>query len=132
VAETGGWAAGAQILVRDEVWLVRSSSRTTHDGDKIRAIGVSGLVRDQEATFFTALEDVQLLRPEETQLVADSSSQFRAGRLFLEAVLRRTPLPQSERRLAMAEKFLLKSNPYQQRPAEMALANLRPGSLLLM
>jgi ERCC4-related helicase len=130
VAENGGWAAGAQIIVRDEVWLIRSSTSTTHDGDKIRAVGVSGLVRDQEATFFTGLEDVQLLRPEETRLVADSSSQFRAGRLFLEAVLRRTPLPQSERRLAMADKFLLKANPYQQRPAEMALANLRPRLLV--
>lgn len=128
--ETSGWAAGAQIVVRDEVWLIRSCSRTAHDGDKIRAVGVSGLVRDQEATFFTGLESIRLLRPEETQLVADPSPQFRAARLFLEAVLRRTPLPQSERRLAMADGFLLKRNPYQQRPAELALANLRPRLLL--
>ncbi|TCO59225.1 DEAD/DEAH box helicase [Actinocrispum wychmicini] len=128
--ETGGLAPGAQIVVRDEVWLVRNCTRTEHDGDKIRAIGISGLVRDQEATFFTELDKVQLLQPEETRLVADASPQFRASRLFLEAALRRTPLPQSERRLAMAEKFLLKRNPYQQRPAEMALANLRPRLLI--
>ncbi|BCK67952.1 hypothetical protein Srufu_019050 [Streptomyces libani subsp. rufus] len=33
---------GAQILVRDEEWLVRTARRTDHDGDRIEAIGVSG------------------------------------------------------------------------------------------
>lgn len=125
----GGIAPGAQVIVRDEVWLVRNTTRTA-DGDKIRAVGVSGLVRDREATFFSGLDDVQVLRPEETRLVADTSPRFRVGRLFLEAVLRKTPLPQSERRLAMAERFLLSSNPYQQRPAELALSGLRPRILI--
>ena len=125
----GGIAPGAQVIVRDEVWLVRNTTRTA-DGDKIRAVGVSGLVRDREATFFSALDNVQVLRPEETRLVADSSPRFRVSRLFLEAVLRKTPLPQSERKLAMAEGFLLSSNPYQQRPAELALSGLRPRILI--
>jgi ERCC4-related helicase len=125
-----GLAPGAHVLVRDEIWLVRNRTPTDHDGHKIQAVGVTGLVRDQEATFYTGLDQVTALRPEETRLVPDGSSRFRASRLFLEAVLRKTPLPQSERGLAMAEGFLLRRNPYQQRPAELALAGLRPRILI--
>ncbi|MFJ7967537.1 SNF2-related protein [Streptomyces sp. NPDC096324] len=123
---------GAQILVRDEEWLVRIARRTDHDGDRIEAIGVSEFVRDEEAVFFTGIDTVELLEPEKTRLVPDTSSYFRRGRLFLEAVLRKTPLPQTERGLALADRFLLDPLPYQQRPAELALSmrNLRPRILI--
>ncbi|MFD7276016.1 SNF2-related protein [Streptomyces sp. NPDC059862] len=123
---------GAQILVRDEEWLVRNATRTDHDGDKIEAVGVSEFVRDEEAVFFTEIDDVELLNPENTRLVPDTSSYFRRSRLFLEAVLRKTPLPQSERGLALADRFLLDPLTYQQRPAELALSmrNLRPRILI--
>ncbi|WP_455771827.1 SNF2-related protein [Streptomyces niveus] len=125
---------GAQILVRDEEWLVRTAVRAGHpdDGDQIEAIGVSEFVRDEEAVFFTGIDKVELLEPEKTLLVPDTSSYFRRGRLFLEAVLRKTPLPQSERGLALTDRFLLDPLPYQQRPAELALSmrNLRPRILI--
>ncbi|MGP4049291.1 SNF2-related protein [Streptomyces sp. 2A115] len=123
---------GAQVLVRDEEWLVRNARRTEHDGDRIEAIGVSEFVRDEEAVFFTGIDTVELLEPEKTRLVPDTSSYFRRGRLFLEAVLRKTPLPQTERGLALADRFLLDPLPYQQRPAELALSmrNLRPRILI--
>ncbi|WP_200305125.1 SNF2-related protein [Streptomyces adelaidensis] len=123
---------GAQILVRDEEWLVKNAIRTDYDGDKIEAVGVSEFVRDEEAVFFTKIDDVDLLEPENTRLVPDTSSYFRRSRLFLEAVLRKTPLPQSERGLALADRFLLDPLPYQQRPAELALSmeNLRPRILI--
>ncbi|MFG3290142.1 SNF2-related protein [Streptomyces sp. NPDC048179] len=123
---------GAQILVRDEEWLVKNAARTDYDGDKIEAVGVSEFVRDEEATFFTGIDDVELLEPENTRLVPDTSSYFRRSRLFLEAVLRKTPLPQSERGLALADRFLLDPLTYQQRPAELALSmrNLRPRILI--
>ncbi|MFF6786154.1 SNF2-related protein [Streptomyces sp. NPDC012510] len=123
---------GAQILVRDEEWLVKNATPTDHDGDKIEAVGVSEFVRDEEAVFFTKIDEVDLLEPENTRLVPDTSSYFRRSRLFLEAVLRKTPLPQSERGLALADRFLLDPLPYQQRPAELALSmeNLRPRVLI--
>ncbi|MFA3874504.1 SNF2-related protein [Streptomyces sp. MMCC 100] len=123
---------GAQILVRDEEWLVRNASPTDHDGDKIEAVGVSEFVRDEEAVFFTGIDEVDLLEPENTRLVPDTSSYFRRSRLFLEAVLRKTPLPQSERGLALADRFLLDPLTYEQRPAELALSmrNLRPRVLV--
>lgn len=123
---------GAQILVRDEEWLVRNTAQTDHDGERIDAVGVSEFVRDEEAVFFSGIDRVELLDPEKTRLVPDTSSYFRRSRLFLEAVLRKTPLPQSERGLALADRFLLDPLVYQQRPAELALSmrNLRPRVLI--
>ncbi|MFD9478325.1 DEAD/DEAH box helicase [Streptomyces nojiriensis] len=124
--------AGAQVLVRDEVWLVKSSVLTTEDGARVEVVGVSDFIRDQEAVFFTRLDTIELIDPRDTRLIADDSPNYRRSRLFLEAVLRRTALPQSERRLALADSFLLDPLPYQRRPAELALsgANLRPRLLI--
>ncbi|WP_062207676.1 SNF2-related protein [Streptomyces sp. NBRC 109706] len=126
------YPAGALVLVRDEEWLVRQAVPTDHDGDRIEATGVSEFVRDEEAVFFTGIDAVELLDPEQTRLIPDTSSHYRRGRLFLEAVLRKTPLPQSERGLALTDRFLLDPLAYQQRPAELALSmgNLRPRILI--
>ncbi|MEU1844155.1 helicase-related protein [Micromonospora sediminicola] len=128
--QSATYAPGSRILVRDEEWLVRTAKPTLHDGTMIKAVGVSEFVQDIEATFFTELDQVQAMRPEETVLVRDTSSRFRQSRLFLEAVLRRTPLPRTERGLALADRFLLDPLTYQQRPVELALAGLRPRILL--
>lgn len=123
---------GARIEVRDAEWLVRNCTATERDGYKIRATGVSELVRDEDAVFFTELENPKptLLLPEETVLTADDSAEFAKSRLFLEATLRRTPLPQSEKGIALGDRFLLDPLTYQQRPAELALNNLRPRILI--
>ncbi|GAB1641452.1 helicase-related protein [Krasilnikovia sp. MM14-A1259] len=121
---------GARIEVRDEEWLVRSASPTAQDGYRIEAIGVSELVLDDKATFFDAIDTVMLLRPEETQLVADETPNFRRSRLYLEAVLRRTPLPRAETGLALAKGFLRDPLTYQTRPVELALRALRPRVLI--
>ncbi|WCN04296.1 DEAD/DEAH box helicase [Streptomyces sp. M92] len=130
--EDAQFPPGAQILVRDEVWLVRNATRTEHDGARVEAVGASEFVRDQEAVFFTGLDRIELLDPKRTRLVRDDSPNFRRSRLFLEAVLRKTPLPQAERGLALADSFLLDALPYQQRPAQLALSgrNLRPRMLI--
>ncbi|MEU4823034.1 DEAD/DEAH box helicase [Actinomadura sp. NPDC023710] len=124
------YAPGARIEVRDAEWMVRTCTPTRRDGYKITAVGVSEFVRDEDAVFFTRIDDVVQLRPEDTRLVADASSAFARSRLYLESVLRRTPLPQSERGLALADRFLLDPLTYQQRPAELALKGLRPRILL--
>ncbi|MWA06521.1 helicase [Actinomadura sp. LD22] len=110
--------------------MVRTCTPTARDGYMIRAVGVSEFVRDEDAVFFTGIDRVTPLRPEDTVLVADTSPAFARSRLFLESVLRRTPLPQSERGLALADGFLLDPLTYQRRPAELALAGLRPRILL--
>ncbi|MEU3081572.1 DEAD/DEAH box helicase [Streptomyces albidoflavus] len=131
-APEGPPPAGTVIEVRDEEWVVRSSRRVRTGEYLIEAVGASDLVRGQEARFLAPTMDrPRVLRPEDTKLIADGSPHFRRSRLFLEAVLRKTPLPQTERRLALADGFLLDRMDYQLRPAAKALANpLRPRLLI--
>lgn len=124
---------GARIEVRDAEWIVRTCAKFRHaDGDSYRvtAVGASEFVRDEEAVFFTELDKISLLQPEDTILEQDDTPRFAKSRLFLEAVLRRTPLPQTEKGLALADRFLLDPLAYQQRPAVKALEALRPRILL--
>lgn len=126
---------GARIEVRDAEWIVRTCAKLDRDDEepvyRITAVGASEFVRDEEAVFFTDLDsEISLLRPEDTILEHDTTRRFAQSRLFLEAVLRRTPLPQTEKRLALADRFLLDPLVYQQRPAVKALQALRPRILL--
>jgi len=123
-------APGAQVVVRDEEWLVRAVQQTPADGKLVRVIGASELVRDQEATFFTELDDVQPLRPEDTTLVLDPTPGFRRSRLYLEALIRKTPLPAAETRLAVGHRQLLDQLEYQRHPVKAALEALRPRLLI--
>ena len=49
-------APGAVVVVRDEEWLV-TQVEATGDGSCIDVLGLSDLVRGQEATFHTALDE---------------------------------------------------------------------------
>ena len=108
-------APGSQVLVRDEEWVIRARGATETMGLKISVVGTSELVRDQEATFFTALDKVGPLDPNDTKLVPDESANFRSSRLYLEALLRKTPVPISESRLTVGPLQLLDSLEYQRR-----------------
>lgn len=123
-------AGGAQIVVRDEEWLVRSVQQTPADGLMVTCIGTSCLVRDTEATFFTNLDQIEPLRPEDTVLVADGSPNFRGSRLYLEAVIRKTPVAATESRLTVASGQLLNELQYQRRAAAKAFEGLRPRLLI--
>ena len=123
-------AGGAQVAVRDEEWLVRSVQQTPSDGLMVRCIGTSSLVRNTEATFFTNLDAVEPLRPEETRLVSDDSPNYRRSRLYLEAVMRKTPVPSTDTDLAVAGRQLLDPLEYQRRAVRKALGNLQPRVLI--
>ena len=123
-------APGAQVEVRDEEWLVRTTQQTSSDGLLVRCIGTSTLVRDTEAAFLTKLDVITPLRPEETQLVADDSPNFRTSRLYLEAVLRKTPLAATNTDLAVSQHQLLNRLEYQRRAVHKSLTGLRPRLLI--
>ena len=125
-----GLTQGSLVLIRDEEWLVRSISDTPADGKMLKVVGVSELVRDQEATFFTSLDKVEALRPEDTQFVADLSPNYRRSRLFIEALIRRTPLPAGEARLAVGHRQLLDPLTFQHEAVNKALSALRPRILI--
>lgn len=123
-------AGGAQVVVRDEEWLVRSVQDTPSDGRMVRCIGTSSLVRDRDATFFTSLDRIEPLRPEDTVLVPDETPHHRGARLYLESIIRKTPVPATESRLAVADGQLLNELQYQRRAAAKAFDGLRPRLLI--
>lgn len=123
-------ASGAQVVVRDEEWLVRHAQPTPADGLLVTCIGTSTLVKDTEATFFTELDLIEPLRPEETQLVEDNSPGYRDTRLYLEAMIRKTPVAATEAGLAVSDQQLLRRLEYQRRAAHKALTGLRPRLLI--
>lgn len=124
------WAVGVRVQARDEEWVVTEVERTAKDGWRLAVSGISPLVREQSAVFFTELDEIVPLRPEDTRLVTDDSPQFRRSRLYWEAVLRATPLPQSERALATVGTHLVDDLIYQREPARVAFAGLRPRLLV--
>ena len=55
-------APGSRVLVREEEWLVRSSLPVATGGYAVRVIGMSELVRNQERSFLTALDEISEMR----------------------------------------------------------------------
>lgn len=82
-------APGAVVVVRDEEWLV-TQVEAISDGACIEVLGLSDLVRGQEATFHTTLDDVVPLDPREARITPDDSPRYRRARLWVEATLMKT------------------------------------------
>lgn len=124
-------APGVTIECRDEQWLVSHVSRTK-DGFRVRARGVSDYVRDTTATFFTALDDIQVFDPADVTVVPDHSPHFRHARLWLESTLRRTPVPLYQPELEVATQMLADPLDYQLTAVRQALSDehIRPRILL--
>ncbi|WP_438388723.1 SNF2-related protein [Actinopolyspora saharensis] len=120
------------MVVRDEQWLVRKVVEVRDEVWMLEVTGVSSFVRGTEAVFYTELDDVRVLDPRETELVADDSPNHRRARLYLEAIIRKSSLPQTEHGLALADYFLMDPQPHQLRPAELALSMANPQPRLLI
>lgn len=132
LSPTGGYAPGTQVQIRDELWLVRKCTPTARDGWMVDVTGISSFVRGMDATFYNRLDAVQELDPRKTKLVPDDSPNHRRSRLFLEAVIRKTFLPQTEHGLALANNFLMDQQVHQLRPAELALSMKNPQPRILI
>src|SRR5699024_4380482 len=90
--DTGAIAPGSLVTVRDEIWLV-TSVEDTPDGPLYGVRGVSDFVKDTTASFYSALDRVEVLAPEDSAVVADTSPRYRSTRLWIEATLRKSPVP---------------------------------------
>ncbi|MGH3528803.1 MAG: SNF2-related protein, partial [Pseudonocardiaceae bacterium] len=125
------FAAGSVIEVRDEEWIVSSCERAG-DGWKVRCVGSSELVRATPATFYSTLDEIEALDPAEAELVQDDSPHFRRSRLWVEAVLRKTPVPLHEPGLTVSQHMLLDPLDFQRQAVARALdpARLRPRLLI--
>ncbi|WP_230977194.1 helicase-related protein [Georgenia yuyongxinii] len=124
-------APGSVVVVRDQEWLVTGVERAP-DGWFVHVQGLSELVRDTEATFSTALDNVVESDPRKTNVVADDSPGYRKSRLWIEAMLRKTAVPVTDPRLTVAHRGLADPLPYQVAAVRQALdpENLRPRILL--
>lgn len=75
--------------------------------------GLSDLVRDTEAVFSTALDTIIEADPTAVTVVGDTSDHFRRARLWLEAMLRKTPVAIADSGLTTAHRGLADPLNYQ-------------------
>jgi len=124
-------APGSTVVIRDEEWLVTGVDRAT-DGWFVHVYGLTGIVKDTTATFSTAIDTVVESDPRLTKVQADDSPGFRRSRIWLEAMLRKTPVPIDQRDLTVAHRALADPLEYQLKAVRQALdpENLRPRILL--
>lgn len=124
-------APGSIVVVRDAEWLVTSTEATT-SGTLVRVQGLSELVRDTTATFYEDLDEIIPLDPSQASVVGDSSSNYKVARLWLEASLRKSPIPLSAPELTVSTKMLANTLQYQRSAVRKAFnpENLRPRILI--
>jgi len=126
-------APGARIEVRDAEWLVRRVERTETKGQAIHVVGMSELVKGKEAIFLSDAEartrkNIKVLDPKDTRLVPDPSPGFRATRLYVESLLRKTP--PTDTSLYVGHRAAMDVLPFQLEPAAHALAQPRQRILI--
>ncbi len=124
---SGKLVPGARVLIRDEEWVVRLAQVTETGGQAVRVRGTSELVRGKEAIFLSDLDEIHVLLPEKTKLVADTSPKYVHSRLYLESLLRRSP-PTGDA-ITVGHTAAIDPNDYQLQPAAKALRQARPRIL---
>lgn len=124
-------APGSIVIVRDAVWLVTSTEMTT-SGTLVRVQGLSELVRDTTAAFYSGIDTIVPLDPEKATVVGDDSTGYRKAKLWLEATLRKSPVPLNAPELTVSTRMLADPLGYQQAAVRKALdpENLRPRILI--
>jgi ERCC4-related helicase len=119
------------VIVRDAEWMVTSAKQTL-DGMLIQVQGLSELVRDTTASFYESLDDIDVLDPAQARVKSDSSPGYRQAKLWLEATLRKTPIPLNEPGLTVSTSMLMNPLSFQQSAVRQALdpESLRPRLLI--
>jgi hypothetical protein len=128
--QSSTFAPGARVLIRDAEWIVKRVDPTGTGGRSLQVIGVSEIVRHKEARFLAEIEGkgITVLDPAETELVADTSAQFRNSRLYLESLLRQSPPTGKD--LWIGHRAAIDDLPYQHDPALLALEQPRQRILM--
>lgn len=124
----GEYPPGSRVKVRGEEWVVERSLSIPQGGVAVHVQGLSDLVRHHKAVFLSELDTIEVLSPEQTQLVTDDSPGYRRTRLFVETLLRRTP--PTDARLHVGHRGALDVMAYQLFPTHKALSSLRPRLLI--
>lgn len=124
-------APGSIVVVRDEEWLVTSAEQGA-DGWLVRVRGLSELVAETTAAFYSSLDAIEVQDPKAAKVVADGSSGYRDSRLWLEALLRKTPVPYGDQALTVSTHMLADTLGYQRAAVTRALdpQHIRPRILI--
>lgn len=123
------YAPGIRVEIRDAEWRIKRTDHTSDGGYLLTCEGLSELVRGREAAFLTKIEpNIRILAPEETVLVDDISSGYRASRLYLDTLIRQAP-PVDEK-IYLGQKAALDVMPFQFQPSRQALQQPRQRILI--
>lgn len=124
-------APGSVVIIRDATWVVTSATLTS-SGTLVRVQGLSELVRDTEAAFYSDLDDIEVVDPRTAIVVPDDSPRYRRTRLHLETALRKTPVPSISNELTVSTRMLADPLEYQRQAVAKALDPelIRPRILL--
>ncbi|MDP7727541.1 MULTISPECIES: helicase-related protein [Mycobacterium] len=124
-------APGSIVVVRDEEWLVTSAEQGA-DGWLVRVRGLSELVAETTAAFYSSLDKIEVQDPSKAKVVPDGSSGYRDSRLWLEALMRKTPVPYGDQTLTVSTHMLADALAYQQAAVTKALdpQHIRPRILI--
>ena len=124
-------APGSIVVIRDEEWLVTSAEQGA-DGWLVRVRGLSELVSETTAAFYSSLDTIEVQDPSKAKVVADGSSGYRDARLWLEALIRKTPVPYGDQNLTVSTHMLADALAYQRAAVTKALdpQHIRPRILI--
>lgn len=124
-------APGSVVVIRDEEWLVTSAEQGA-DGWLVRVRGLSELVAETTGAFYSSLDTIEVQDPKEARVVPDGSSGYRDSRLWLEALLRKTPVPYGGQALTVSTHMLADALAYQRAAVTKALdpQHIRPRILI--
>jgi hypothetical protein len=122
------YAPGARVEIRDEEWMVRRVAPAATGGQALTVVGVSEIVRGHEAIFLDDLDAVKILDPRETALEIDRSAGYRKTRLYLESLLRQSPV--TDAGIVLGHRAAIRPANYQLTPAGLALSQPRARILI--
>lgn len=123
------FAPGSRAVIRDEEWLIRRVDPSADGGWLLTCDGISDLVRGRAALFLTKLEDqIEVLDPAATELVADDSPTYNATLLYLESLRRRSVA--NDDKIHLGHRGVMNLVQYQLDPALQALRQPRSRILI--
>lgn len=117
-----------RVEIRDAEWRIKRVDHSSDGGYVLTCEGLSELVRGRDGLFLTMLDTPRVLDPRDTELVDDTSSNFGAGLLYIDSLLRKTA--PSDARIHLGQRAAIDQLPYQLEPALQALRQPRQRILI--
>ena len=122
-------APGQRISLRSEDFIVTKAHTPSTEAYIVECEGTSELVRGQRFVFDLRIDsDFKVVKPENTQLVSDSSSGYLLTKLYLESKLRSAEV--SSDRITIGHRAAINPADYQMKPSLMTLK--RPFARILI